>query len=184
MDTAGFFRHRYALDAMHARLEPEGIIYSPAFYLDDGKIRLKYLRLEAAPRGVFEIHARQVTREKRRLIAARAGAEFHDDRHGFLAGRIILRRSKYVFHLCEKDCLLRLERNALLGGELGKRWIFLGKIAYVRKLRADTVVLGRKVRGLRVFPEIFYLHHFFRAAVLFLNLSTRPARSSVVDVPV
>ena len=87
MNTPGSFGHGNALHAVHPAFELEPLIGALAFDAHDdffiaaqaGGIGAHQLHAPAARFGITRVHAVKLGGEKRRFVAARAGANFHDD---------------------------------------------------------------------------------------------------------
>ena len=87
MDAPLTFGFRHALDAMDAALELEAAERALSAHLeldlleaaDAGFVLVDDLDLPAARLGVVAVHAEQIGGEQARLVAARSGANFHDD---------------------------------------------------------------------------------------------------------
>src|SRR5262249_2708146 len=87
MDTSGRLGHRHPLHAMHAALELEPAPGAAALDEQDdvlepagaGDARVHHLDLPALALGVLRVHAAELGREQRRLVATGARTNLHED---------------------------------------------------------------------------------------------------------
>ena len=170
----------HALDAVHAALEFQPRIDAPAVDLGDDFLEAanralahrQDLDLPAPCVGVTLVHPEKVPREERRLVAARAGADFED--HGALVGRVL--GQQHEAHLVRHRVDLLLQRIALVAREVAH----LGVRGGVRDHRLDIGEFRRRrAPGLQRADHRFELRQLARQGDE--GLAVRPRRKPVVD---
>ena len=151
VDAAAGLRRRDALHAMDAALELEPAVGAVAGDLEDrlldaadaGLVEAHEVRVEPVLQGIPGVHPQELGREQRRLLAAGAGPDLHDD----VAVVVGIARDERDLEILDEPRLPGLELRDLVAGHRLHLLVRLGveHVAGAGQLLADVAQLP--VRG-------------------------------------
>jgi hypothetical protein len=191
VDAALRFRRRHALHPVHAgfELQPREDA-GPRDRGDDLLVAAEVvlrdrdeLRLPAMQVGIAGVHAEEIGREQRRLVAARAGPDLQDG--AALVGGVLGQQLELqsLFQVGDPgaervELLARHRRHLLVGGRIGQKRSQVGRLALGGAQRVDRgnhrIEVGELLGQLGVGGR--------RGAVIELGLDRLPALDQTVQL--